>query len=211
MTNSTSTRPFMKTRTLTSADLNSFVDIQLKSSSSVIKVTSESKTGYETDKAYTSVLTIGGSAKTITVSGSDTATIADLTSKINIALSGTATATFVETEKVIRIQANASGATAFVVTDSGSLMSGIVGDKVQGLTATYGTPCVGGGVNFQLSNTATASNQVYAGYVVQAYTSAGVDIAVTRTYDSATGVLQIKKASGSFSATDTVTVVGNLF
>lgn len=211
MTNSTSTRPFMKTRTLDTNDVNSFVDIQLKSSSSVIKITSDSPTGLEAGKAYTSVLTIGGSAKTITVSGSTNHTVADLTKAMNTALSGTATATFVETEKVIRIRANASGATAFVVTSTGSLISGIIGDKTQGLTAFYGTPCVGGGVNFQLSNTATTTNLVYAGYIVKAYTSAGADIAVTATYDSTIGVLQVKKASGSFSATDVVTVVGNLF
>lgn len=209
-TKSLTTRSFTKFRTLDSTDVKSFIDINLKGSS-VQKITGDSPVGYASGTVYTTSLSINSTPLNISISGESVSTIAQLAAKINSQISGTASATFVELDKCIRISANASGSIAASIVTVGNLVSGIVGDKSQSLSASYGTPCGGGGVNFSLTNTASVGSPIYAGYIVQGRTSAGAEIAVTATYDSTNGNLQVKKASGSFSATDLVTVVGNLF
>jgi len=202
-------KSFLQSRTLTSQDINSFIDLVFRTDS-IVKLTPESSTGFGSG-VYTSVVSIGGNAISLAVTGSQTATIAELTSKINTQVSAYATAVFIEAEQRIRIIANASGNVAVAVSTVGTLPGAILGSKQVGIRASWGTPLAGGGVNFELSNVASSTNLITAGYQVQATSAAGADIATTRTYNSSTGILQVKKASGSFIATDIVTVVGNLF
>ncbi len=201
-------KSFLQTRTLTSQDVKSFIDLVFKTDS-IVKLTQDSLTGLGSG-VYTSDISIGGNSISLAATGSQVTTIAELTAKINSQVAAYATAVFIEAEQRIRIIANASGNVAVAVSSVGTLPGAIVGSSQVGIRASWGTPLAGGGVNFELSNVASSTNLLTAGYVVQATTSAGADIAVTRTYDSTTGILQVKKSSGSFSATDIVTVVGNI-
>lgn len=197
-------RNFLQSKTITTNDVNSFVDIIL-STQKTYKVASDTETGLSGSTVYTSVLSINGSSRTISVTGSQVTTIAKLVTAINTSLSGLATAIFIEDESLIKIRAVASGSTAISVTTIGTMITELKGTKVIGISASYGTPCVGGGVNFIASNTASASNTVDCAFIADARTSAGARIEVVTSYNNTTGVLQIKKASGSFSATDVVT------
>lgn len=205
-----STKNFLQQKTLASYDIKSFVDLRLKTNKT-INLNASSPTGLVAGINYTTTLSIGGSTVSVSISGTSLTTIAGLTTALNTAVSSQATATFIQDESVIRILANASGTTAISVTTIGTLPGSIVGDKIESITTEYGLPCVGGGVNFILSNVASSDNLIYAPSVVQATTSAGVDIAITRVYDNATGILQVKKSSGSFSVNDSIVVIGNLY
>lgn len=205
-----STKNFLQQKTLASYDIKSFVDLRLKTNKT-INLTPDSPTGLVAGINYTTTLSINGSTISVSISGTSLSNIAGLTSALNTAVSSVATASFIQDESVIRILANASGSTAISVTTIGTLPSSIIGDKTQSIITEYGQACVGGGVNFILSNVASAENLVYAPHVVQATTSAGADIAVTRVYDNTTGILQVKKASGSFSVGDSIVVIGNLY
>lgn len=199
----------LQSKVITASDVRSFVDIRLQTSK-IINLEEDSSTGYDANTVYSSVISIGGSQRTISVTGSSVTTIAQLVTALNSSLSGSATATFVKDESLIKIIASASGSTAISVVTIGTLISGLVGDKAKGISASYGTPCVGGGVNFILSNVASATNTISAAYLVQSRTSAGANVEVTSAYVTTTGVLQIKKASGAFSVGDVVTTFYNL-
>lgn len=205
-----STKNFLQQKTLASYDIKSFVDLRLRTNKT-INLRPESPTGLNASTTYTTTLSIGGNTVSVAISGSSLSTIVGLTTALNTAVSSYATASFIQDESVIRILANASGTTAISVTTVGTLPGSIKGNKVESITTEYGLACVGGGVNFILSNVASVDNVVNAPCVVQATTSAGVDIAVTRVYDNTTGILQVKKASGSFSVGDSIVVIGNLY
>lgn len=201
-------------KTITSYETKSFVDIQLRTSS-IKKLVSDSSTGLKNGTVYTSVLTIAGSARTISVSGSSASTIVGLVSSINTSLSGVATATFLGAvsgsgEQVIRIQTTGANDT-LVVTSSGSLISSIIGDEAIEIEARYGTPVIGGGYAFLVTTTASPSNPVDIGFFAQATSSAGADIPVIRTYNQTTGEVVVRKASGNFVATDSILVGLNIF
>ena len=199
---------FLQKRTLTSQDVKSFVDLVFKTSS-IVSVSSDSATGLGSS-VYSSTLSIGGNSVPVSVTGASTATIADLATAINTAVAAHATAVFIEAEQRIRVIANASGSVAISVSSVGTLPGAIVGTKQVGITASWGTPCETGGVNFELTNTATTDNAVAAEFISKARTSAGANIDITESYVDTTGILQVKKASGSFTAGDIVTVIGNL-
>ena len=197
-------RNFLQSKTITANDQNSFVDIILKTQKTY-KITTDTETGLSGSTVYTSVLSIGGVSKTISVTGSNVTTIASLVTALNTSLSGSATVNFDEDESLIKIKASASGSTAISVTTIGSLIVSLVGTKVIGISASYGTPCVGGGVNFLVANTASATNLIDCAYIADSRSSAGARIEVTTSYSTSTGVLQIKKASGRFTVGDVVT------
>lgn len=197
-------RNFLQSKTISDNDQNSFVDILLNTQKTY-KVANDTETGFSGSTVYTSVLSIGGSSRTISVTGSQVTTIAKLVTAINTSLSGVATATFIEDESLIKIRTVASGSTAISVTTIGSLITELKGTKVIGISASYGTPCVGGGVNFTVTNTASASNLIDCAYIVDARDSSGARIEVIPVYSNITGVLQIKKASGRFTVGDVIT------
>lgn len=197
-------RNFLQSKTISANDQNSFVDILLNTQKTY-KVANDTETGFSDSTVYTSVLSINGSSRTISVTGSQVTTIAKLVTAINTSLSGVATATFIEDESLIKIRAVASGSTAISVTTIGSLITELKGTKVIGISASYGTPCVGGGVNFTVTNTASASNLIDCAYIVDARDSSGARIEVIPVYSNITGVLQIKKASGRFTVGDVIT------
>jgi hypothetical protein len=205
-----STKNFLQQKTLASYDIKSFVDLRLKTNKT-INLNASSPTGLDPATTYTTALSIGGNAISVSIIGTSLTTIAGLTSALNTAVSSYATASFIADESVIRILASASGSTALSVTTIGTLPSAIKGDKIESITTEYGLACVGGGVNFILSNVASSDNPVYAPHVAQATTSAGADIGITHVYDTTTGILQVKKASGSFSVGDSIVVIGNLY
>jgi hypothetical protein len=209
MTTIARSKNFLQSKTLTANDIKSFVDIKLKTIS-VIKLDENSPTGYKTDKAYESVVTINSSAIPISISGSEVPTIGVLVSKLNTELSGSASALFLGDENKIRIVTVSTGAIDVEATEPGSLISGLIGTSASPLSAGFQTPCIAGGVNFELTNVASSDNPVNAGFISKARTSAGADIAITEVYDNETGILQVKKASGSFSVGDEVTAIGNL-
>lgn len=200
-------------KTITSYETKSFVDIQLKTDTTK-KLSSDSSTGLIASNTYTTVLVMAGTTKTISVSGNGIATVAGLVSSLNTALGAAGSATFLGAvtgsgEQVIRIQ-TAGASDTLTISSSGSLISSLVGDKVIGIRASYGTPVVNGGYNFGVSNAASSSNPVDVGYLVQAMTSAGVDIAISGVLSQTTGEVQVKKSSGSFSVGDVITLYCNI-
>jgi hypothetical protein len=197
-------RNFLQSKTITANDQNSFVDIIL-STQKTYKVTTDTETGLSGSTVYTSVLSIGGVSRTVSVTGSSVTTIASLVTALNSRLTGLATAVFIEDESLIKIRTAASGNTAISVTTIGSLITELKGTKVIGITASYGTPCVGGGVNFIVTNTASSSNTIDCAFIADSRSSAGARVEVTTSYTNTTGVLQIKRASGRFSVGDVVT------
>ena len=200
-------------KTITSYETKSFVDIQLKTDT-IKKLSTDSSTGLNAASTYTTVLVIAGTTRTISVSGNGITTVAGLVNSLNTALGVAGTATFLgavsgSTEQVIRIQ-TAGASDTLTISSSGSLISSLVGDKFIGIKASYGTPVVNGGYNFVISNAASVSNPIDIGFFAQATTALGVDIAISRIYNRTTGEVTVKKSSGSFSATDVITVYCNI-
>lgn len=195
-------RVYGNRKVIDSTNTKSFVDIKLKSDSSIVDVKADTDTGLVSGTNYTTQISINSSPQTLTIAGANGSSITSLVNAINSVITG-GSAFFIEQEQVIRIQTTASGATAISVVSAGTLIDGLVGTKSGAFTASYRTPVVGGGIQVQLSNTASSDNPVYAMTLAQV-TRLGVAVTSTKLYDETTGVLTIK---GTFSVDDVVDVL----
>lgn len=184
-------------------DTNSFLDIKLKSDSNIVNVKSDSLTGLVSGTDYTTEISIDSTPQELTIAGEDANTVTALVEAINSAISG-GSAFFIEEEEVIRIQATTSGTTEISVVDSGDLIESLIGTKALKFTASYRAPVVGGGVQVQLSNTASSDNPVDAVVIAQAIDSTGTTVTIDKVYDRETGIVTI---TGTFSEDDEVDIL----
>lgn len=189
-------------KTIDSTNTKSFVDIKLKSDSSIVDVKEDTLTGLVSGTNYTTEISINSTPQTLTIAGEDATSIASLVNAINDVITA-GSAFFIEQEQVIRIQTSASGATAISVVSAGTLIEGLIGTNAIKFTASYRTPVVGGGVQFQLTNTASSDNPIHAMTQVNV-TRAGVAVTYTKLYDETTGVLIVK---GTFQVNDIVDIL----
>lgn len=190
-------------KTFDSKDVKSFIDIKLKSDSSIVKVTADTLTGLVSGTDYTTQISIASVTKTITVGGEDANNITSLVSAINNTLTG-GSAFFIEEEETIRIQATASGTTEISLVDAGTLIDGLVGVKSNKFTASYNEPVVGGGVQVKLSNTASSSNPIDAVVIAQVIDSTGAAKTSKKVYNEETGIVTI---SGTFVVGDQLDMI----
>lgn len=189
-------------KVIDSTNTKSFVDIKLKSDTNVTSITADTQTGLVSGTNYTTQISINSSPQTLTIAGASATTIISLVNAINSVITD-GSAFFIASEQVIRIQTTASDATPISVVNAGTLISSLIGTKSQKFSAVYRTPVVGGGVQIQLSNTASSTNPVYAMVLAQA-SRAGAAVTITKSYDETTGVLTV---TGTFSVNDIVDVL----
>lgn len=192
-------------KVLDSQDIKSFVDLKLKSDSSLVKVKGDTLTGLVSGTDYVTEISIASTPQELTIAGEDASTITALVDAINDSITG-ASAFFIEEEEVIRIQTSASGTTEISVVDGGTLVDGLVGTSAIKFTASYRAPVVGGGVQVQLSNTATTDNPIDAVVIAQAISSVGVSKSLTKVYDRETGAVTI---TGTFVAGDEIDMISS--
>lgn len=192
-------------KVLDEKDVNSFVDLKLTSDSKIVSIKSDSLTGLVSGTNYVTEISIASTPQELTIAGEDALTVTALVDAINDQVTG-ASAFFIEDEEVIRIQATASGTTEISVVDSGTLVSGIVGTSSIKFTASYRSPVVGGGVQVQLTTTASSSNPIDAVVIVQAVDSTGTAKSVDKVYDNTTGTVTV---TGTFSEDDVIDMISS--
>lgn len=210
------TRGFTVKKVITPKEMTSYVDIKIRGKSSLLNLDPTTiKNGLVSGQVYQAQFTIGATNKTLAVTGSSSVvTIADLSKVLHSQVTGnSAKVEMVNLDNylALRFMTSATGSSSAISLVDINLVKNIKGDDLAPLKANISEPCIGGGINFELTNVASQDNPMDAGAIVQATDSTGTDIPIKRIMNPNTGNLQIKKASGFFAEGDSIVASWSLF
>lgn len=204
-------RAVMYKTVLDAYDVNSYVDIDIKAKNDKTKVLGTDPTGLPNNStALTFQVSINSSVKSVSVVGSAAQTLDALVAEITADLGGSSNvAILMADEKKLRIQSGVTGNIQISAVTAGTLIPGVTGNAAQPLQLSFMPPVTGGGAQYRVAATASASNPVDIQKIVDVTHSNGQKMTTSKVdYDRTNGVLTVRDdGSTEFVAGDVIEVL----